>query len=105
MIDFNSINTNTAPTPGHDPFYGLLDCIRDSLEADAPDWKVFQAYAAQTTNKLDGYKMTAPMLKFWFSQTPVLRAIGDEDATLLLDIVHHFEAALERCTNQSVGNH
>ena len=98
-FDFSAIDTGTPQQADTWAF----DHIKDALPADAPMWQVHQAYAAELCERLDGYKMTAPLLRKWFDATAALREIATADPLIYLDIVHHFADALERCTSESVG--
>lgn len=83
-----------------------FDHIKDATHegAEAPDWKVAQAYAEEIKTRMAGYKSTKAMLNRWFASTSALQFIADHDPLIYLDIVHHFADELERCTSESVTN-
>lgn len=98
-FDFASIDTG-APQQADT---WAFDHIKDALPEGAPMWQVYQAYAAELCQRLDGYKATQHLLKKWFDATPALREIAAAEPLIFLDIVHHFADALERCTSESMG--
>lgn len=77
----------------------LWDHIRDQMRPGAPESHVHLAYAAEVIDRLNKYKSISFALRFWFQQTAGLRAVAEADPATFLDIVHHFEAALERLTD------
>ena len=100
MIDLSQLNLDTSTHQPTDRF----DHIRDALRADAPEWEVHQAFAAEYTAKLSTYVSRTHLVKSWFGNTSALREIADANPEIYLDIVNYYAAALDRCTTPSVGN-
>ena len=99
-MDFDSINMDTSTEQAT---VWAFDHIRDALPDGAPDWKVHQAFAAEYNAKLDTYVSRTHLIRSWFGNTSALREIAEVNPEIFLDILHHFEAALERCTTPSVA--
>lgn len=95
-FDFDALNTAPVRSTDIDHF----DHIRDQLPADAPEWRVHQAYVAEICAKFDAYKRKEPLIRAWFGQTAALRVIAEADAVMFHEIVTHFEAALDRLTTE-----
>lgn len=93
-FDFDSINTGGDREP-----VTLFDHIRDQMRPDAPEAWVHLAYAEEAKKRMANYKHVNWLIRFWFGQTSALRAIGEENPVILLDIIHHFEAELDRLTD------
>lgn len=92
-FDFNAINTAKRQD------ISLWDHIRDQMRPNAPESHVHLAYAAEVIERIGGYKSISFLVRFWFNQTAALRAVAEADPETFLDIIHHFEAALERLTD------
>lgn len=92
-FNFNAINTAEKQD------ITLWDHIRDQMRPNAPESHVHLAYCAEVIDRIDGYKSVSFLIRFWFQQTAGLRAVAEADPATFLDVIHHFEAAIERLTD------
>lgn len=95
IIDFAEIQTGGDYRQTHDT---RLAGILDQLPENAPASAIWQAFAAECTERITAYKSYPHLIRFWFSSSRTMQELASAEPEMFLDVVNHFQAKIEELT-------